>query len=346
MTAVGANSGNRPTCAANPDKPAISGFAAHVGRFPEFAPTAVTQACRALGVTSAEAECYFLGRLHALGGWAQLGRYRQWQAELGKADDATIIELLAVALTFEAGVLSAFGGLIANAWADGLAAFAKPVLPSRDLVIDCLLQDAFDRASQRELIARLGSPNAVESAASVQAIFCIDVRSERFRRALETIDPSIETLGFAGFFGLGVSHRRFGSSVEEARLPVLLSPGLSSFSCDEIPSEAEDKHRIVARVRRAWGRFKLAAVSSFAFVEASGPLYVGKLMNDSLGLRRQESDNEPAPQLMPALTLEQKAATAAAVLGAMSLTAGFAPIVLLVGHGATVVNNAHAGALQ
>jgi uncharacterized protein YbcC (UPF0753/DUF2309 family) len=44
--------------------------------------------------------------------------------------------------------------------------------------------------------------------------------------------------------------------------------------------------------------------------------------------------------------VETRIATAEAVLRAMSLTAGFAPLVLLLGHGAAVANNPHASALQ
>ncbi len=329
----------------SPEIAGLTGFAAHVVRYPTFAPAAIRQACRALGIGPAEAETYVLGRLHALGGWAQLARYRQWQAELGGTTDATIVELLAIALTWEAGLLDAFRARVATEWAQARAGFAAPIAPSRDVAIDCILQDAFDLASQRTLVARMQGGAATSAPPSVQAVFCIDVRSERYRRVLETLDPSIETLGFAGFFGLGVAHRRFGSGVAEARLPALLQPALTSFACEAIAPASEEAHRIASRTRRAWGRFKLAAVSSFAFVEASGPAYVAKLVKDAFGIGRKP-DADPAPILSGALTREQKTTAGAAILGAMSLTTDFAPLVLLVGHGAAVVNNAHAGALQ
>ncbi len=53
---------------------------------------------------------------------------------------------------------------------------------------------------------------------------------------------------------------------------------------------------------------------------------------------------DPAPVLDPALDAQAKVATAAAVLRAMSLTTGHAPLVLLLGHGAQVTNNPHESA--
>ena len=56
-----------------------------------------------------------------------------------------------------------------------------------------------------------------------QAIFCIDVRSEGFRRHLEEIG-GYETLGFAGFFAIPFRFRPFGSHHETDQCPVLLKP--------------------------------------------------------------------------------------------------------------------------
>jgi uncharacterized protein YbcC (UPF0753/DUF2309 family) len=174
------------------------------------------------------------------------------------------------------------------------------------------------------------------------------VRSEVFRRALESLDPGVRTLGFAGFFGLGVAHRRFASDVVEARLPVLLRPAVLSCTGEATPEVAERDRtaRLAARAKRAWGRFKLAAVSSFAFVEATGPLYAAKLVHDGLGLASAPAAPDPAPRFDPALGLNARLGMAEGVLRAMSLTEGFARVVLLAGHGANVVNNPHASALH
>ena len=56
-----------------------------------------------------------------------------------------------------------------------------------------------------------------------QAIFCIDVRSEGFRRHFEDVGGN-ETFGFAGFFGVPLCFGEFGSEHETNQCPVLLKP--------------------------------------------------------------------------------------------------------------------------
>lgn len=332
----------------SPEIAGLKGFCLRISREPLGAPAAIRRACLALGLPQAAAESYFTALLTGLGGWAQYARHLQWQAERDGGSDQTITDLLAIALAFEAALHAQFGRQIAEPWRQAMEAHAAPVEPSDDQIIDALLQEAYDRAAQRRFFAawQPAAAKAAPARPSVQAAFCIDVRSEIIRRALESLDPGVETLGFAGFFGIGVSHRRLGSVGSEARLPVLLKPGLGSFTCDAPGEAAEEKARIGARAKRAWGRFKRAAVSSFAFVEASGPLYLWKLFHDSVTADHRPEGDRTAPRLDATLTVAQRTEMAAAVLRAMSLTSGFARLVLLAGHGARLVNNAHASALQ
>ena len=83
--------------------------------------------------------------------------------------------------------------------------------------------------------------------------------------------------------------------------------------------------------------------TSFAFVEASGPLYAGKLVKDAFGAQHGASYG-PAPRLDPALPAEARIAAAKAVLSGMSLKKDFARLVVLVGHGANVTNAPHESA--
>jgi uncharacterized protein YbcC (UPF0753/DUF2309 family) len=331
-----------------PEIAGLSGFAQHVAESPADAIAVIDRACDRLGLEPEAMETCFHRLLTTLGGWAQLARYRLWQAELDGGTDRTIIDFLAIRLTWEEALFLRYGPRMADRWAHVRAAHAAPVEASPDLVADAILQEAAERAAQRALAATLAAPapQAVPGRPALQAVFCIDVRSEVLRRALESLDPAIRTLGFAGFFGLPTAHRRFASDVEELRLPVLLNPGLRSTTGGPDDAAADRSARIRARATRALGRFKLAAVSSFAFVEAAGPVYVGKLVSDALGLKGAPAPNDPPPRLDPALDLAARTDIAETVLRAMSLTSGFARLVLLAGHGASVVNNPQASALQ
>ena len=324
-----------------PEIAGLKGFCAHVAAAPDTAERAILQACDRLGITDAAAETVFHRLFMDMGGWAQHARWMLWQAELQGASDPTITDLLAIRLIWEVALLAQTPGL-ADDWRQTVAAHAMPVQPTPDQVLDAILQEAAERAHQRGLAGMLTGPKAAEGRPALQAAFCIDVRSEVFRRMLESVDPGIATIGFAGFFGLPLAHRGPGTDEVATHLPVLLNPGMHSNS-HAAPS-VEEATRIAARTTRAWGRFRQAAVSSFAFVEAAGPAYAAKLVASSLGLGKGSVPQDPAPVVDGGLSAEAKAATGAAVLNAMSMTKGHARLVLMLGHGAHVTNNPHESA--
>ncbi len=330
-----------------PEIAGLSGFAAFVAAAPATAAEALAMATSRLGLPDAALDTAFHATLMSLGGWSQYARYDLWLAELAGGTDSAVTDLLVIRLLWDVALLGQYKDKIASDWADAVAAHAQPLHPTPDQVIDVILQEACERAAQRDMAAAFAAPAqaTTQTRPLLQAALCIDVRSEVFRRALESVDPGIQTIGFAGFFGVFVQHLPFASDVPEARLPVLLNPTVKSCALSPKPG-AEASARITARANRAWGRFKLAAVSSFAFVEATGPIYAGKLVRDALGLGASHLPRDPAPQLSPGLNTDQKLASAEMVLRAMSMTDGFARVVLLAGHGANVTNNPHASALH
>ncbi len=331
-----------------PEIVGLPGFALHVSEAPGSAMAAIARVVDRLGLSEDALETYFHQMLMTLGGWAQYARYKLWQAELSGGFDETLGDFLAIRLIWEEALFLRYSGYIADRWSQVRALHAAPIEPTADLVLDAILQDAAERSAQRSLAMTLAqsAPPRSDDRPVLQAAFCIDVRSEVFRRALESVTPNIQTLGFAGFFGLGTAHRRFASDVEELRLPVLLTPALRSRSGGPDVAAADQAARFKARATRAWGRFKLAAVSSFAFVEAAGPIYLGKLLRDALGIHGAPAPDDPPPRLDPAVDLATRIKAAETVLRAMSLTDGFARLVLLAGHGANVVNNPHASGLH
>jgi uncharacterized protein len=329
-----------------PELTGLSGFCRQVTALPSNAGDAVAESLVNLGVGSAAAESYCLQLLQRLGGWAEAARLPGWHAEREGRQEDTLLALLAASLAFEAAILAQAPKDIHDRWARAVARHAQPPAPSQPLIATVILQTAFERAVQRGLAQRLAAPRTsqVPVRTQLKAFFCIDVRSEVFRRALETVSPQIETGGFAGFFGIGTAHRRFGSVAAEHRLPVLLSPRICTEAGDPSTDEARIAFQLRARARRALQRFSHAAVASFAYVEAAGLGYVTGLAGASLK-RARKTKPEPQPHLLPAMTRDEKVSAAKTVLGAMSLHDEFPAIVLIVGHGANVSNNPFASAL-
>ena len=323
-----------------PEIAGLKGFCAHVAAAPDTTERAILFAAEALGITDAAAGTAFHRLFMSMGGWSQHARWLLWQAELAGETDRTMVDLLAIRLIWEEALL-AHAPEVAERWAATVASHAEPVTPGANEVALAILQDAADRGHQRRLVAALDGAAPAAERPFLQAAFCIDVRSEVFRRALETIDGSIATIGFAGFFGLPLAHHAHGSDIREARLPVLLNPAVETTSAGD-PAK-DQQARISARSARAWGRFRQAAVSSFAFVEAMGPVYAVKLVKSALGFA-PKAKAEPAPEVIGGMSAAAKADTGAAVLKAMSMTSGHGEIVLLLGHGGNVTNNPHESA--
>ncbi|MDX1634081.1 MAG: DUF2309 domain-containing protein [Marinobacter sp.] len=331
-----------------PEIMGLSGFAAHIENAPQRAEEVILRAVYRLGLDQESLDTYFHQLLMTLGGWAQSARYRLWQAELDGGWDSTGRDFLAIRLMWEEALFAQYETRIATQWQSVRAAHAVRPEPEANGIIDAILQEAFERASQRALAATLEAQptSQPQTRPALQAAFCIDVRSEVFRRALESVDPDTRTLGFAGFFGIPTAHRRFASDLSESRLPVLLTPAVSSCATGPENAEADKETRFKSRAIRAWNRFKLAAVSSFAFVEATGPIYMAKLVRDAIGVRSPSLPSDPPPRFDPELSDDARVDTSEKILRAMSLTSNFARLVLLTGHGARVVNNAHASALH
>ncbi|MDZ7789877.1 MAG: DUF2309 domain-containing protein [Xanthomonadales bacterium] len=336
-----------------PEIQGLSGFCRRAAEAPDTVDRTMARVVERIGLPDTAQESYFHRLLMALGGWAQLARCRLWEAELSGATDTTVIEFLAIRLLWEEALYDQYREAITARWREAREKFAEPVGPSREHLVDALLQEAAERAFQRRLAGSMIRAGKAETKQPdqadrplLQAAFCIDVRSEVFRRALESQDPAIETIGFAGFFGIATEHRRFASDVEERRLPALLNPAVSTCATALEDIGRDRKARLVSRARRAWGRFKLAAVSSFAFVEAMGPVYAGKLLRDGLALAEPATPADPPPRFDPPLETEERIDAAEQVLRAMSLTERFARVVIIAGHGARVTNNPHASALH
>lgn len=237
-----------------PEIHGLSGFGTTVADTPETPQAAIERASVSLGL-GAEPSTYFHQLLLTLGGWAQFARHIQFKAELDGLTDTTALELLAIRLVFEEALYTRYKPAIEAEWQQVRRTHVEPLVANFEMIVDGLLQVAAERAAQRKLEETLAMPSTVivkDRRPMLQAAFCIHVRSEVFRRALESIDPGIRTLGFAGFFGLGASHKGFVSDVSEHRLPVLMKPSFFTCSAVDADGHADRRARFSARALRAW----------------------------------------------------------------------------------------------
>ena len=125
---------------------------------------------------------------------------------------------------------------------------------------------------------RVNPPAPREKRPFVQALFCIDTRSERIRRHLEGVGD-YQTFGIAGFFGVPVSFMELGKGSETHLCPVLLTP--KNLVLEMTVSGHEDMTAVTA-LEKALHELKESVLSPFVTVEAIGLLFgfdmVGKTL--------------------------------------------------------------------
>ena len=342
----------------------LQSYKRHVRELPLTARSLIEAAVEVLEVPTSQWESYLWGLLLDQNGWASWCAYRRWTARMAGADDDTISDLLAIRLAWELMLHREGGdeGDVARRWQLAIRSWPEiDAAASTSRQGDWCLQTAMEIAWRtpvlRALRPCLRTPRTV--GASVQAVFCIDVRSEVFRRALEAASPSIRTLGFAGFFGLPLEYQPIGLR-SRPQLPGLLSPRLRAGDTG-LGADVGKRQNVHLDLAASWKSLRTDPLSTFSFVEALGPAYAGELLVDSLGLRRARavdcvglSEAEVArrkPRLIGLadgglLGLDARCELAEAMLRAMSLTRDFARLVLLAGHGSATRNNPYASGLD
>ncbi|WP_097460665.1 YbcC family protein [Mangrovitalea sediminis] len=320
-----------------------------LGQLPESPERMLVMAREALGFDDTMAADLGHGWLLDINGWASAAAYLHWQAGQTGVTTNRLGELLAIRLAWEWITLQFAGPALLSRWQrQSLAMMIEAHREHQRLA--CVWQRAQEMAYQQELARELAVQPSPGESPRLQAVFCIDVRSEPMRRALEAQDPAIETRGFAGFFGLPIGYRPAGGDYRRPQLPGLLAPTL--WVTEAAP--AQQNQGVLERIGR-WHRLTQASPATFGAVESAGLGYVFKLLRSSLwpsapapALNRRLRDYDGVFVLEDAdgpLDNHRKAALVANILKAMELTRP-APLVLLVGHGSTSCNNPHAAGLD
>lgn len=129
-----------------------------------------------------------------------------------------------------------------------------------------------------QLCARTKHAAPAETARpSSQSVYCIDVRSEPFRRHLESVGPH-ETYGFAGFFAAFIRYRAWGKEHETEQFPVIMR---AKNEVREIPRSYLDQAVSLHATRAKWVHaghtllhdLKENVVTPYVMVESLGWFY-------------------------------------------------------------------------
>ena len=260
---------------------------------------------------------------------------------------------------------------LGSAGAAALLAVADSLTPLRRGEIWLLAYEGHYRQQLFAALAANHGRSAVAAVASAQAIFCMDDREEGSRRHLEEIAPTVETYGAAGFFGVPMLWQGVDDERPTALCPVVVQP---AHRVREKATSGGEEHARRREWRLGWAeRFlqgtRRNALTAPLLVAAAAPVALASLaaatlapgwFGETLGRWRRQfdtsvtselalgapADSTPASAEAPrdGFTDDEQAARVAAFLRMIGLTAGFAPLVALIGHGSGSRNNPHRSA--
>ncbi len=208
-----------------------------------------------------------------------------------------------------------------------------------------------------------------------QIIFCMDDREESFRRHLEELNPAIETLGAAGFFGVAMNYQGLDDTRLTALCPVVVTPAhnvqeVSRAGNEQALSRHEKGRKLVRGAanllhqglrRNLWLSHPIInIIAPFTFVGLLAKSLLPKTQqqlvsnlarlispNASTQLSYTSTDHTTTAtpeHPKPGFTDTEQADRVAGLLRITGLTYGFAPLIVLMGHGSISQNNPHMAA--
>ena len=235
-----------------------------------------------------------------------------------------------------------------------IALFA-PVHDSEMSEVFTLWQLAFEWSYYDEVLAGIQAPKPKGKTAtsqSFQAMFCIDDRECSLRRYLEKLDPDCETFGTPGFFGVEFYFQPEHGKFYTKLCPAPVTPKYLIKELDTQGKQETDVHFskhthsfysgwFIAQTLGFWAAIKLfinifrpsmspATASSLKHMDR-----YSKLTIENQNVNDREND------LQIGFTITEMATRVENLLKSIGLVKGFAPIVYVLGHGSSSVNNPH-----
>ncbi|WP_026602777.1 DUF2309 domain-containing protein [Methylomonas sp. 11b] len=241
--------------------------------------------------------------------------------------------------------------------------------------------NAYERHYQQALLQALhanhnrGRWAQRDSRPEAQIVFCMDDREEGIRRHLEELNPAIETLGAAGFFGVPMNYQGLDDSKLTALCPVVVVPAHNVQECSQPGQEkAMARHRQGRNLKQRLANLlhhglRRDALLAYPMINAMAPFTLLGLLAKSFIPQTQHqllaaTAKSMAPDVVSQLnftaaegatpatperprlgfTDQEQADRIAGFLRNTGLTYGFAELVVLMGHGSMSQNNPHLSA--
>lgn len=369
-----------------------------LNNLPKEADRALMEALLGLEISYSEIEGYLEAHLLALPGWAGA---MLWRSQQSNKEKNLLTEYLAVRICMEYALVKPYLPLPQQKIEDDInllesliASWANwgnfPIkdwlqLSQEEIKARLTLAYKFDQIVRNRIwleaweqtyevqLSNIICSNPDNKAENVkptlaQFAFCIDVRSEPFRRKIEESGP-FKTFGTAGFFGLPIETCQLGSGHSHPSLPIMFKP---QFRVEEYSSEFDlkpyqQRQQTVNLLSYTFKKMKYNMSSSLILPEISGAWLSLQTMARSFFPRStgilfrkiQEAWlRKPSTQLslnhiktseteLPiGFTEEEKVHYVRQALIMMGLIEDFAPLVVICGHGSHSTNNLYASALD
>ncbi len=323
---------------------------AFLKNLPTHPEQAISQCFIMLNIAEEEKVEFLTLLLTTLPGWASHIKYKtEWSGQDSNSYNITQIEYLAVRMV-----------ITTLLWPEAkiLIYLHKRALknPQANVLDKIEAQENSYRIPLLKKIAaqKIQKPHTPEA----QLIFCIDVRSEPFRKAIE-LTGDYQTFGFAGFFGIPVQITDKIAGTSYSSCPVLLKPRHEVFeshsSCDE-GLKYKNNYNLRQSFKKIYQSLKYNFTTPFVLVETLGGfsgIWMGlrtifpKLTRKISSIFDYNIDKKQYIELsIDCMSLQEKCNYAENALKMMGLTHNFSPIILFCGHGSTTQNNAYATALD
>lgn len=221
--------------------------------------------------------------------------------------------------------------------------------------------EAMEWTLHQELLVALKA-NAAQPATNplpeIQALFCLDDRECSLRRYLEEVNPSIETFGAAGFFGIDFQYQGLDDAYPVAQCPAVITPKHLIKEAGQQPNLPHKAKKtkltqihftphsmfrgwlytqtlgIGYAARMTWNVFKPGAKLPHIKTLSEVPSHT------HLHLLR-ESDEPNADGFLLGFSFPEMADRVGGLLKNIGLNKNFAPLVVIVAHGSSSVNNPH-----